>query len=106
MDFECADITKVVLPAIRASTAQIMIQKYGYKQQDIARELGVAQVAVSKYLNGRYSAKVARMKDYITKEELNGEIIRRMLNNDNQEKINKAVNDLCALLLRSGKMVS
>ena len=53
MEMDCISITKVILPAVRVNIAKQLDKKYGLSQKEIAQRLGVAQVAVSKYLNGR-----------------------------------------------------
>ena len=49
MDPECRNISKLILPAIRASVAQIMREEYNYRQNEIAERLGVVQVSISKF---------------------------------------------------------
>ncbi|MDE1851182.1 MAG: hypothetical protein KGH69_00645 [Candidatus Micrarchaeota archaeon] len=56
---------KEVIPAVRALIAKELKEKYGMKEVDIAQRLSVAQAAVSKYLAGRYSAKVKALRDRI-----------------------------------------
>jgi predicted transcriptional regulator len=51
MEPECRSIAREMIPAVRAYLADVMYTKYHYKQQEIANRLGLAQVAVSKYIN-------------------------------------------------------
>jgi predicted transcriptional regulator len=95
MELECGRITRFILPAVRASVAQEMNEKYEYNQQEIANALGVAQVAVSKYLNGKYSGKVAGIKKYIATNRLDSQILR-YVRESNAQKTNAAINELCA----------
>ena len=69
-ELDCNKITKFVLPAIRISMAEEMNAKYNLNQSEIAHRLGIAQVAVSKYLNGRYSLRVKKIRDMINKRGL------------------------------------
>jgi len=45
----CEVASKSVIPALRALVARELIEKYGLKQEQVARKLGVTQAAVSKY---------------------------------------------------------
>lgn len=49
---------KEVIPAVRTLIARELKERYGMKEVDIAQRLSVAQAAVSKYLAGKYSARV------------------------------------------------
>lgn len=104
MELECSSITRFVLPAVRASVAESMRKKYSYNQQEIAEMLGIAQVAVSKYMNGRYSKHVAEIKKYIISNGLDREVIRYARKSD-LEKVNRAINDLCAKLVSNNLVV-
>jgi predicted transcriptional regulator len=95
MELECSRVTRFILPAVRASIAEQMNQKYDYNQQEIANALGVAQVAVSKYLNRKYSKQVAGVKKYIVENGLDAQIMRYVRESDS-EKVNCAINELCA----------
>ncbi len=60
---------KEIVPAARLFIAAELKRRYDMKEQEIANLLGVAQAAVSKYLNGRYSEKVSELKEAIMKDE-------------------------------------
>ncbi len=92
---ECKDIVRVVLPAVRASVAETMHKRYGYNQERIAQRLGVVQVAVSKYLNGRYSKEISHMKDYISKNKLSDTIVDKIEKGGNRKEIDNAIDNLC-----------
>lgn len=94
MDLECAAITRVILPAVRASVAEEMKHKYKYNQQQIADILGIAQVAVSKYLNGRYSSSVKKIKEHIMAKGLDKEIVNSVLS-ANEARVNRSIDKLC-----------
>ncbi len=95
MEFECSRISKTILTAVRASVAQRMSERYKYKQHEIARILGIAQVAVSKYLNCKYSKSVAEIKERIDSGGLDGEVIGYALKDDSS-MVNKSIEELCA----------
>lgn len=96
MEPECRRVTRVILPAIRASVAEVMSRRYNYNQEEIARKLDIVQVAVSKYLNRRYSSAVHKMKMYIIKNNLNRGIIEDILNGRGVKEIEKDIDSLCA----------
>ncbi len=96
MDFECNSIIKTILPAIRINMAEELKSKYNLNQQEIADRLGIAQVAVSKYLSGRYSASVKRMRDYIKRIGLVDEIAKEAAKSHDTDAIGAKVNHLCA----------
>ncbi len=97
MELECSSITRLILPAVRASVAEEMNKKYKFNQQHIADTLGIAQVAVSKYLNGRYSKSVGKVKRYIVENDLDRNIMK-YAKDSNSQKVNRAINELCAKL--------
>jgi predicted transcriptional regulator len=101
---ECKDITRIVLPAVRASVAEVMHDKYGYKQEEIARKLGVVQVAVSKYLNGKYSKEISGVKDYIIRRRLNDGVVRSIVAGSARPEIERKIDDLCAKLCSSSQV--
>ena len=67
VDYEKAD--KEIIPAARLFIATVLKKRYNMTEQDIADRLGVAQAAVSKYLNGKSSARIAEIKETIMKDE-------------------------------------
>jgi len=57
--------------------------------------LGIVQVAVSKYLNKRYSNKIAKLKDYIKEKGLADDIVKSIIEKQEKEKIENKINLLC-----------
>jgi predicted transcriptional regulator len=51
----CNRIFEITVPAVKAAVARDLSMKYGVKEGNIARALGMAQPGISKYLNGKYS---------------------------------------------------
>ncbi|MCL5413446.1 MAG: helix-turn-helix domain-containing protein [Candidatus Marsarchaeota archaeon] len=101
---ECDKIAKVVLPAVRISIAEEMQSEYNLSQQEIADKLGIAQVAVSKYLNGKYSGTVKRMRDYIKDNKLANKIARKAAENGKASDVRNMINELCTSIAFDGKM--
>ncbi len=98
MDPECRRISRLILPAVRASVAEAMRNEHNYRQKEIAEKLGVVQVAVSKYLNGRYSPEIARLKDMITRDGSSRSIIEGIASGESSETIGIEINRLCESL--------
>jgi len=83
------------LPAIRAAVAEELSSKYNYTQEEIANSLGIVQVAVSKYLNKKYSSKIAKLKNYIKEKGLAEDIVKSIIDKQEKEKIENKINLLC-----------
>lgn len=96
---ECKDIVRAVLPAVRASVAAAMHDKYGYSQEKIAERLGVVQVAVSKYLRSKYSKDIAHLKGYIIKHNLSDSIVSKIASGESRQQIDRAIDELCDRLV-------
>lgn len=96
---ECKDIIQVMLPAVRASVAEELHNKYNYNQEKIARMLGVVQVAVSKYLHGKYSKEIAQMKNYIKHNGLEDEIVKKLAGGRGRKEVDDAIDKLCDSLV-------
>ena len=99
---KCMVITKSVLPAVRASIAQAMKEEYGWTQDRIAKELGVVQVAVSKYLNKKYSDKVAMINKYANSEGIGKKIAKKIIDGMNKTTINRDIDSVCADIILQG----
>jgi predicted transcriptional regulator len=52
----CEIVVKYLLPTLRALIAKEISERYGLKQEDSARKLGITQSAVSYYLSGSRGA--------------------------------------------------
>ena len=59
-----------VIPAARVVIARALKEKYGMSESRIAQTLGVAQAAVSKYLNKKCSVSVERLCNSISSSDL------------------------------------
>ncbi len=96
MDQECGIITKTILPAIRASVAQAMVSEYGYTQEKVAKELGVVQVAVSKYLNKKYSKEVKTVNKYFNDNGIGKTIAKEIFDGKNRAYVRARIDKVCA----------
>jgi predicted transcriptional regulator len=88
-------MVSVILPALRAAIAQELSAKYNYRQAEIARRLGVVQVAVSKYINYRYSGRVGAVKEYIVSRKMHSAVVDAILNNADKDNINLKIEGVC-----------
>ena len=58
----CDEIFKITIPAVRIAVAKSLSKKYKMSQSDIAKQLGTTQAAISKYFDGNYSSKIAKVE--------------------------------------------
>ena len=92
--FPCEEIVRSYLPAMRAGIAR-NLRKKGYTQEQIAKELGLTQAAVSKYLTEKRRAKprdslqnvVEKASKQIADEIASGK--------DKKAQVNKAICSAC-----------
>ncbi|MGB9732532.1 MAG: helix-turn-helix domain-containing protein [Candidatus Micrarchaeia archaeon] len=95
IELRCKKISKLILPAIRVAVAEELYKRYNYTQDEIAKSLGVVQVAVSKYLNGKYSKGIAKIKEHIQSKGLAGEIVDAIVKKEGKERIDEKISALC-----------
>jgi predicted transcriptional regulator len=69
---------KVFIPAFRLKAAQMMVNEYGIKQQQVAQILGTTQAAISKYLK----EKPEKYKGTKIESKQLKEFVEKMLGND------------------------
>jgi hypothetical protein len=69
----CEIAIKYFIPALRASIAKILFEKYNLTQMEIALKLGVTQAAISKYLSGKYSKEIKTIERKKTIKSLSKE---------------------------------
>ena len=93
----CMHITNLMLPAVRAAVAE-KLSDMGYRQESIAAELGIAQAAVSKYMNGRYSGDVGEVKKHIEEGMLYNDIIDSIIRKKGRAAVENDINSLCERL--------
>ncbi|MEM3839005.1 MAG: helix-turn-helix domain-containing protein [Candidatus Micrarchaeaceae archaeon] len=94
MEPECRAIANELMPAVRVILANQMKKKYRMTQQEIANKLGIAQVAVSKYINGNYSKAVARAAKRISKQ-MPEELVARIARSSDMEQVNRIIEKFC-----------
>ena len=94
----CMHITNLMMPAVRASVTEKLLSM-GYGQESIAKELGIVQAAVSKYMNGRYSEHVGAIKKHIEDGNLCNCIIESIVKKKGKTVVEKDISRLCENLI-------
>lgn len=74
----CEEVLRIYLPALKASVARELAERYAFRQEDIASLLGVTQAAVSKYHAGRYSRKIKEAEKSARVKKLAAGIARNL----------------------------
>jgi len=92
----CDEIFKLTIPAARAAVAKALNKKYEMSQQQIARSLGVAQAAISKYLSGRYSSKIKMVERVIESRRYEAQIAKKIADKEDKRAISSMVDELAA----------
>ena len=80
---------------MRIAVAKSLNRDYKMNQQQIAKNLGVAQAAVSKYLSNKYSPKIAKIEKLIVSKKLEKEIVRAA-NNEDKKKVTREIDGLAS----------
>src|SRR5437588_8033995 len=62
--------TNEIVPAIRSYIAKELVNKHKMSEESVAKLLDVAQAAISKYLNGKYSERVKEIERTLNKDIL------------------------------------
>ncbi|MGI0141376.1 MAG: hypothetical protein ACREBF_01850 [Candidatus Micrarchaeales archaeon] len=91
----CRTVTKLVLPAIRVAIAEELSKEHHYTQDKIADKIGIVQVGVGKYLNGKYSSEIREIKEYIEMEGLAQPIINKIIKGSTLKETEREIDKLC-----------
>ena len=91
----CLNISKVILPAVRINIAKQLDSKYDLRQKEIAGKLGVAQVAISKYLNGNYSESLKKAVKKIEQSGMIDGAVTKLVKMDSADEVDVVVSELC-----------
>ncbi|HUB92402.1 MAG TPA: helix-turn-helix domain-containing protein [Candidatus Saccharimonadales bacterium] len=84
---------KEIVPAARAALIIELNKKYNIKEELISKYVGITQAAISKYLNGRYSARIKEIVEKIDKATI--ETYAEKIANGHPEAINKYLCTIC-----------
>ena len=90
---DCEKAIKFTLPAVRIAVASALVREHKFRQADAALALGVAQAQVSKYLHGRYSARVRRLYIGVERSGIHKRIVRLALSGKGTAVISKRIEE-------------
>lgn len=82
-----------VVPAARLAIAKALKEKYNMKENSIAQILGVAQAAVSKYVNNKCSPSVAELCGKIDQSNIDKYIDE--IAKGNKQKLKSCICTIC-----------
>src|SRR5690348_2453883 len=85
--------TNEIVPAIRSYLAKELINKHMLSEDTVAALLGVAQPAISKYMNGKYSDKVKEIEAKLNTKILDNYIEK--IAEGNKQYVNACICKLC-----------
>ena len=88
--------SKEVVPAARLAIAKALKERYNLTESNIANILGVAQAAVSKYLNDKYSISVEEMYEKIDRSKIDA-YIEKIAHGD-ELKLKQCICSICGTL--------
>jgi predicted transcriptional regulator len=88
--------SKEVVPAARLAIAKTLKERYNMTESSIADILGVAQAAVSKYVNDKCSASVEEMYKKIDRAKIDAYIDR--IAKGDQAKLKQCICSICFVL--------
>lgn len=86
----------LIITATRIVISKRLKREHGMTQHQIARRLGIAQPAVSKYLSGRYSRKIASLEGYIARNRMEGRALELALRNSPRKRIAASLDSLAS----------
>jgi predicted transcriptional regulator len=75
---------RLTIPAVRIAVSSTLSKKYAMSETDIAKNLGIAQAAVSKYLSENYSPKIGAIVKFIESNRMEMEIVDTILKEKSQ----------------------
>lgn len=88
--------SKEIVPAMRVVIARELKQKYNMTEDRIAEILGIAQAAVSKYLNGNYSETVDKIAGKVDMESVDKYI--EQIASGNQKELKQCICTSCSCM--------
>jgi predicted transcriptional regulator len=88
--------SKEIVPAIRLAIAKELKERYGMTESNIAQILGVAQAAVSKYLNKKCSFSVGDVYKRIDTAKIDAYIER--ISKGDKLKLKQCICSICCTL--------
>ncbi len=87
MNAACERAMRFTIPAVRAAVSETLSKDYGMKETQIAKKLGIAQAAVSKYVGHKYSKRIGLIRELIQSRGLEVQIVKSIMANAENEKV-------------------
>lgn len=91
MNYECERAMKLTIPSVRIAVAKMLKKEHEWSETDIAKALGVAQPAVSKYMTGNYAPELNVIVDRIISDGLHAQIVGMILKKAGTERVNALI---------------
>ncbi len=79
MNYRYEMAIRLAIPAVRVAVSDTLSKRHNMSETDIAKGLGIAQAAVSKYLSGNYSPKIRAIAKFIESENMHIRIVEAIL---------------------------
>ncbi len=99
MRFFCEEISRRILPKVRAEMARELVLRYGLSQSETARKLGITQAAVSQYI------KRVRADSTLSDEMISEGCKKIVSSNLDTEKVMEIIWKICLHLVKKEKNV-
>jgi predicted transcriptional regulator len=93
----CERVLKLTIPALRISASCKLRDRYDLNQVEIAKRVGIAQAAVSKYLNGRYTERIGKVRRIVEEMGLDDPIVKALAGSNQGRKQASAMIDAASL---------
>ena len=87
---------KITIPAVRAAVSVDLDRNHKMSETDIAKSLGIAQAAVSKYLSGNYSKKIGSLVKFIESKNLQKEAVGAILSKKGGDYIMNRIDSIAS----------
>ncbi|MCL4404673.1 hypothetical protein M1583_01640 [Candidatus Marsarchaeota archaeon] len=92
----CEKLSKFSIPAVRIAVSRSLYDNYGMSQNGIATVLSIAQPAVYKYLNNKYSRPVFAITNYLMSKGLHKRIVAAVISGRDPDEIRGMVEKLAS----------
>lgn len=96
LNFSYEKAIKSTIPAIRTTVAIELKRKHHMNETEIAKILGIAQAAVSKYLSGSRSPKIDKLARFVAANHMQDKVVKAILSKKGQEEINNQIDKAAA----------